>query len=61
MRTKPRIDSYQAGYFVVESFDLVFEATAPDFLTVHRAVRDQIAGAGEVDSGIVLPGERVFS
>jgi len=61
MRTKYRIDSYQASYFVVESFDQLFEATAPDFSPVYRAVRDRITAEGEVDAGIVLPGERVFS
>jgi phenylalanine-4-hydroxylase len=31
MRSRYRIDSYQAGYFVIDSFDQLFEATAPDF------------------------------
>ena len=61
MRTKYRIDSYQASYFVIDSFDQLFEATAPDFTPVYRAVRDQIAAAGEVEAGVVLPAERSFN
>jgi phenylalanine-4-hydroxylase len=61
MRTKYRIDSYQASYFVIDSFDQLFEATAPDFTPVYRAVREQIAATGEVEAGVVLPAERSFS
>ena len=31
LRTPYKIDDYQSAYFVVESFDQLFEATAPDF------------------------------
>lgn len=61
MRTKYRIDSYQASYFVIESFAQLFEATAPDFAPVYRAVRDQIETCGEMDAGAVLPQERCFT
>jgi phenylalanine-4-hydroxylase len=61
MRTKYRIDSYQASYFVIQSFDQLFEATAPDFTPVYRSVRDRIAAEGEVEAGVILPGERSFS
>ena len=61
MRTKYRIDSYQASYFVIDSFDQLFTATAPDFTPIYRAVRDQIAAAGEVEAGVVLPAERSFN
>ncbi len=57
MRTKYRIDSYQASYFVIDSFDQLFAATAPDFTPIYRAVRDQPV----VEAGIVLPGERIFN
>ena len=43
MRTKYRIDSYQASYFVIRSFDELFAATAPDFTPVYRDVRARIA------------------
>ena len=61
MRTKYRIDSYQTSYFVIDSFDQLFAATAPDFTPVYRAVRDQIAAAGEVEAGVVLHAERTFN
>ena len=61
MHTKYKIDSYQASYFVIDSFDQLFEATAPDFTPIYRAVRDQIAAEGEVDAGVVLPAERTFT
>jgi phenylalanine-4-hydroxylase len=61
MRTKYKIDSYQASYFVVESFDQLFKATAPDFTPIYRTVRERISVEGEVEAGAVLPGERTFS
>ena len=61
MRTKYKIDSYQTSYFVIESFDQLFTATAPDFTPVYRAVRERIAIEGEIEAGMVLSGERTFS
>ncbi len=61
MRSRYRIDSYQAGYFVIDSFEQLFEATAPDFTPWYRQVRDHIAREGEIEAGVVLPGEREFS
>jgi phenylalanine-4-hydroxylase len=61
MRTKYKIDSYQASYFVIETFDQLFEATAPDFTPIYRDVRARIAAEGEVEAGTVLPGERIFN
>jgi phenylalanine-4-hydroxylase len=61
MRTRYRIDTYQATYFVIDSFDELFDATAPDFAPVYDAVRATIASKGEVDAGQVLAGEREFS
>ena len=57
MRTRYRIDSFQANYFVIDSFDQLFEATAPDFTPVYGEVR----ALPTVDAGVVLPGERTFS
>jgi phenylalanine-4-hydroxylase len=53
MRTRYKIDSYQAGYFVIDSFEQLFEATAPDFTPIYRAAR----GLPEIEAGVVLPGE----
>jgi phenylalanine-4-hydroxylase len=57
MRTRYKIDTYQASYFVIDSFEQLFEATAPDFTPIYREVRDQ----PQIDAGVVLPGERLFS
>ena len=57
MRTLYKIDSYQAGYFVIDSFRQLFDATAPDFTPVYAAVRQQPL----VEAGIVLDGERCFT
>ncbi len=61
MRSRYKIDTYQATYFVINSFDQLFDATAPDFTPVYREVRDRIAREGEIDAGAVLPGEQRFS
>jgi hypothetical protein len=42
MRSRYRIDTFQASYFVIDSFQQLFEATAPDFTPVYREVRDTI-------------------
>ncbi len=39
MRTRYKIDDYQATYFVIESFNQLFEMTAPDFAPLYKAVR----------------------
>jgi len=61
MRTRYRIDAYQATYFVINSFDQLFEATAPDFAPVYDAVRTTIAQHGPLEAGQVLEGEREFA
>jgi phenylalanine-4-hydroxylase len=57
MRTRYKIDSYQATYFVIDSFDQLFAATAPDFTPIYRAIRAQ----PEIEAGAVLPGERLVA
>ncbi len=61
MRSRYRIDTFQASYFVIDSFQQLFEATAPDFTPVYRSVRERIARDGEINAGEVLPGERVYA
>jgi phenylalanine-4-hydroxylase len=61
MRSRYRIDTYQANYFVIESFGQLFEATAPDFTPIYRRVRETIAAQGEIEPGTVLAGERRFA
>ena len=57
MRTRYTIDSFQAGYFVVDSFQQLFDATAPDFTPLYAALRAQPV----IEAGVVLDGERHFS
>ena len=61
MRSRYRIDTFQASYFVIDSFQRLFDATAPDFTPVYAQVRERIAREGEIEAGVVLPGERSFS
>jgi phenylalanine-4-hydroxylase len=56
MRTRYKIDSYQANYFVIDSFDQLFKATAPDFTPIYR----EVLALPVLEAGQVLPGERSF-
>ena len=47
MRTRYKLDDYQATYFVIESFQQLFDFTAPDFTLLYEAVR----ASGEIDAG----------
>ena len=38
MRTRYRIDSYQETYFVIDSFEQLIDATAPDFTPIYARV-----------------------
>ena len=40
MRTRYKIDSYQQTYFVINSFQELFDKTAPDFTPVYEQLRD---------------------
>ena len=40
MRTRYKIDSYQQSYFVIESFQELFDKTAPDFTPIYRRVQE---------------------
>jgi phenylalanine-4-hydroxylase len=60
MRSRYKIDSYQATYFVIQTFDELFEATAPDFTPIYAAVRERIAAEGEVEAGVVLSDEKHY-
>lgn len=39
MRTRYKIDTYQATYFVIDSFQQLFEMTGPDFTPFYEQVR----------------------
>lgn len=53
MRSRYRIDAYQSTYFVIDSFEQLFEATAPDFTPIY----DQVSAMPDIDPGVLLPGE----
>ena len=52
MRTRYKIDAYQATYFVIESFQQLFDFTAPDFTPLYEAVRadSEIAAGASIAS-----------
>lgn len=56
MQTDYRIDDYQQSYFVIESYDQLFEASKPDFLPYYRmlAEKDTLA------PGQALPEEILY-
>jgi phenylalanine-4-hydroxylase len=56
MRTRYKIDSFQTTYFVIDSFDQLFEATAPDFTPIYR----RVAQAGVLEADGRVSGDRVF-
>jgi phenylalanine-4-hydroxylase len=39
MRTRYKIDSYQQTYFVIDSFQDLFDRTAPDFTPLYERAR----------------------
>ena len=56
MRTRFKIDTYQATYFVVDSFQQLFDATAPDFTPIYR----RVAALGELAATEQLASDRTF-
>ncbi|HSD67282.1 MAG TPA: phenylalanine 4-monooxygenase [Vicinamibacteria bacterium] len=57
MRSLYRIDAFQETYFVIESFDSLFEATRPDFTPLYR----ELAALPELAASAVLPEDRLVS
>ena len=51
MQTRYMIDDFQQTYFVIDSFDRLIEATAPDFTPYYRALR----GLPTLAADAVLP------
>ena len=56
MRTRYRIDTFQKTYFVIDSFEQLFDATRPDFAPLYA----RLAGQPTVPAGEVQAGDRVF-
>lgn len=57
MRTRYRIDAFQEIYFVIDNFDQLFDATAPDFTPLYEQLRQQ----PELAPGEVVPGDRLVA
>ena len=56
MRTLYRIDSYQASYFVIDSFQRLIDATAPDFTPLYARASLQQALAADAS----VAGEKTY-
>jgi phenylalanine-4-hydroxylase len=56
MRTRYTIDSYQVSYFVIDSFQQLIEATAPDFTPVYA----RVGTLGPLDANARLTGDRML-
>jgi hypothetical protein len=48
-RTRCKIDTYQANYFVIDSFAQLFEPTAPDFTPLCAA----LMARSDIDAGVL--------
>src|SRR3546814_13042991 len=57
MRTRYRIDSYQKTYFVIDSFEQLMEATAPDFTPIYARLAEQ----DSLPAGTVLDRDEVVN
>jgi len=58
MRTDYRIDSYQRMYFVIDSFEQLFEAS---YGTDFGPLYDRIGSAPGIAPEVLLPGDRVIT
>jgi phenylalanine-4-hydroxylase len=57
MRTRYKIDTYQQTYFVIDSFQQLFDLTAPDFTPLYA----QLKTLGELAADAQLPGDEVVT
>jgi len=57
MRSLYRIDAFQETYFVIQSFDQLFEATAPDFTPPYR----ELEALEDLPANAALPEDRLIS
>ena len=56
MRTNYRIDDYQEVYFVIDSFEQLFEATYPDFTPIYEKLKTM----ADLTPGDVLSADHVL-
>ena len=57
MRTRYRIDTFQKTYFVIDSFQQLMDATAPDFTPIYA----RLARQDSIPAGEVLASDAVFN
>jgi phenylalanine-4-hydroxylase len=57
MRTDYRIDDFQESYFVIESFDQLFQETYKDFAALYVKLQN----GPTYKPGDVLPSDKVFT
>jgi phenylalanine-4-hydroxylase len=57
MRSDYRIDDLQKTYFVIDSFEELFDATKPDFAPVYAEVKKQPL----IADGALDPVDRIIS
>jgi phenylalanine-4-hydroxylase len=57
MRTRYKIDSYQQTYFVIDSFQQLFDLTAPDFAPLYA----QLKALDELKADAQAPGDRLVA
>jgi phenylalanine-4-hydroxylase len=57
MRSQYRIDAYQETYFVIDSFQQLFDATEPDFTPLYR----ELASLPDLAADAALPEDRLVS
>ena len=56
MRTNYRIDDYQESYWVIESFDQLYEATLQDFKPIYA----ELEHTTSIAAGDILPSDQVI-
>jgi phenylalanine-4-hydroxylase len=57
LRTNYMVDDFQKTYFVIDSFEQLFDVCAQDFGPIY----ERLAGAAPVDPEQILPGDRVLT
>lgn len=57
MQTQYRIDDYQETYFVIDDFNQLFEATAPDFAPIYARLRHR----PDLAPNVVTDGDNVLN
>ena len=54
MRTRYKIDTYQQTYFVIDSFEQLFDMTAADFAPIYKRLRGLPEVAADAREGVVV-------